>query len=260
MMEQVQRKVFNPKIVVFVCNWCSSASGDLVGAIRTPYRGVPRILRVLCTGRVMADNMLEAMEMGADGALIAGCASYECNYKTGNLIAQRRIHFAKRLLKFAGFSPERVDISLGFLQLISQPLEEFRKKILKIGQLGFAAEEGMTPDQVRERLSIARKVTHDTEIGWLVGKESHLTDIGNTYGKKLSQDEFDELIVKTIEHKYKMYTVLNTISKIPLTIPQIAKEAKLQEPTVFSLIQELEHKGQINEAGLSGRYYQYIQA
>ncbi|HNW32452.1 MAG TPA: hydrogenase iron-sulfur subunit, partial [Caldisericia bacterium] len=68
-MEQqpAKRGIFNPKIVAFVCNWCSSASGDLVGPIRAPYRGVPRILRVLCSGRIMADNVLEAMEMGADG-------------------------------------------------------------------------------------------------------------------------------------------------------------------------------------------------
>ncbi len=260
MEQQTQRKIFNPKIVAFVCNWCSSASGDLVGPIRTPYRGIPRVLRVLCTGRVMADNVLEAFEMGADGCMVAGCDAYECNYRTGNFIAKRRIHFAKNLLKYAGFSPERIEMTLGFMQLISEPLEKFRRMINTLGPLGSAVDEGMTPEQVREKLATARKVTQDPEIGWLVGKESYLTDVGNTYGDKLSQQDFDEMINKAIEHKYKTYTVLSKIEKMPLTIPQIAKEASLPEPDVFKLVQELEHTGMLNEAGLQGRYFQYIQA
>jgi len=261
-MEQqpAKRGIFNPKIVAFVCNWCSSASGDLVGPIRAPYRGVPRILRVLCSGRIMADNVLEAMEMGADGVFVAGCDSYECNYRDGNFIAKRRMHFAKNLLKFAGFDPGRVQISLGFLQLISDPLEQFRKKILKLGPLGQAETENFTPEDVREKLMMARKVTQDPEIGWMVGKENQLTEIGNTYDLKISQQEFDEMIIDKIKHKYRLYAVLGKIDKIPMTIPEIAKQSNFPEPEVFNLIQELEHSGMVNEAGLSGRYFQYIQA
>jgi F420-non-reducing hydrogenase iron-sulfur subunit len=255
-----KKQLFNPKIVAFVCNWCSSASGDLVGPIRVPYKGVPRVLRVLCTGRIQADDALSAMEMGADGVMIAGCEELECNYRTGNLIAKKRIRFVKAILKHLGFNPERAAISLGFLQLISEPIHEFRKKILKIGPLGQGTGENMNPEEVRSKLSIARKVTQDPEIGWLVGKEAVLTEDKNAYGETLSQDDFDAMIVDYINDKCRHYSVLSSIEKVPMTIPQIAEETKIESPRVFSLIQFMVRKGLVSEAGKSGRYYQYIQA
>ncbi|HOO97636.1 MAG TPA: hydrogenase iron-sulfur subunit [Caldisericia bacterium] len=259
-MADTKRRVFNPKIVTYVCNWCSSASGDLVGPIRTPYKGIPRIMRVLCTGRIQADDILATLEMGADGVLIAGCEFLECNYRTGNMIAKKRVRFAKNLLSMAGFSPERIDISLGFLQLIRNPVDEFRKKILKLGPLGQAPTEGLTPEQVRLNLATARKVTQDPQVGWLVGKEPMLTEKTNTYGDTLSEKEFDEMIASTITEKYKIHTVLSKIEKVPMTIPQIAVEADLPSNKVFTIIQDLQRDGFVTEEGKSGRYYQYIQA
>jgi F420-non-reducing hydrogenase iron-sulfur subunit len=254
------KKRYVPKVVAFVCNWCSSASGDLVGPVRTPYKGITKIVRVICSGRILADNILEALEMGADGVFIAGCAPLECNYRTGNLIAQRRVHFAKNLLQFAGFDPSRVELSLGFLQLIADPLEKFRQRVNTLGPMGTATTENLTPEETRHRVCCARKVTSDPEIGWLVGKEPKLTISGNTYNETISADQFDAMILNSIEDKYKLYHVLSTIEKVPMTIPQIAAQANMPEPLVFSLVQHLEHKGMVHEAGMSGRYFQYIQA
>jgi F420-non-reducing hydrogenase iron-sulfur subunit len=259
-MTNTKRQLFTPKIVTFVCNWCSSASGDLVGPIRTPYRGIPRVMRVLCTGRIQADDILAALEMGSDGVLIAGCEDLECNYRTGNMIAKRRVRFVKSLLKHSGFSEERVEITLGFLQLIREPVNLFRKKIMKLGPLGQGKGEGMTPEEVRMKLAIARKVTQDTEIGWLVGKEAMLTEKHNTYGETLSQDDFDKMIVDYIVEKRKLYTVLSKIEKVPMTIPQISKETEILSTKVFDMVQSLVRDGLVSEAGKSGRYYQYIQA
>lgn len=259
-MANTKRQLFTPKVVAFVCNWCSSASGDLVGPIRTPYKGIPRVMRVLCTGRIKADDIIASFEMGSDGVFIAGCEELECNYRTGNLIARRRVRFVKAVLQHAGFSTERVNMTLDFLQLVKEPLGEFRKKITKLGPLGQAAGENMTPEEVRRKLAIARKVTQDTEIGWLVGKEAMLTEKHNAYGEKLSQDDFDKLIVDYIEEKCKLYTILSKIEKVPMTIPQISTETEIKSTKVFEMIQQLVRDGSISEAGKSGRYYQYIQA
>ena len=105
-MSNTKRQIFTPKIVTFVCNWCSSASGDLVGPIRTPYRGIPRVMRVLCTGRIQADDIIASFEMGADGIMIAGCEELECNYRTGNIIARRRVRFVKAILKINAMANE----------------------------------------------------------------------------------------------------------------------------------------------------------
>ena len=73
--------------------------------------------------------------------------------------------------------------------------------------MGTASTESMTPEETRHRISCARKVTNDPEIGWLVGKEPKLTISGNTYNETISAEQFDEMILHSIEDKYKLYHV-----------------------------------------------------
>ena len=78
-----QVKQFEPKILVFSCNWCSYAGADLAGTSRTQYAPNIRIVRVMCSGRVEPSFVLEALA-GADGVLVLGCHPGECHYLEGN--------------------------------------------------------------------------------------------------------------------------------------------------------------------------------
>ncbi len=102
---------WEPKIVAFLCNWCSYAGADLAGVSRFQYPPSIRIVRVPCSGRVSANMILDALKAGADGVLVSGCHPGDCHYISGNLYARRRFALLKRLLEFVGVEADRVNFS-----------------------------------------------------------------------------------------------------------------------------------------------------
>ena len=99
---------FQPKIVGFLCNWCSYAGADLAGVSRIQSPPSLRIVRVMCSGRIDPVFILEAFRSGADGVLVAGCHPGDCHYLSGNYKAERRVLILKRLLEQLGLEPERL--------------------------------------------------------------------------------------------------------------------------------------------------------
>lgn len=100
---------FDPKIIGFLCNWCSYAGADLAGVSRIQYPPNIRIIRVMCSGRIDPAFILEAFKDGADGVLVAGChLPSDCHYISGNFKALRRITLMKDVLRDFGIEPERL--------------------------------------------------------------------------------------------------------------------------------------------------------
>ncbi len=100
---------YEPKLVGFLCNWCSYAGADLAGVSRFQYPPNLRVIRVMCSGRVHPAYILEAFKDGADGVLIAGChIPTDCHYISGNFKAQRRVAMVKKLMEQLGIEPERL--------------------------------------------------------------------------------------------------------------------------------------------------------
>jgi F420-non-reducing hydrogenase iron-sulfur subunit len=100
---------FEPRIVGFLCNWCSYAGADLAGISRFQYPPNLRVIRVMCSGRVHPAFILQAFRDGADGVLVAGChPPNDCHYISGNLKAQRRVSLLKKLMAQLGLEPERL--------------------------------------------------------------------------------------------------------------------------------------------------------
>jgi len=100
---------YEPKIVGFLCNWCSYAGADLAGVSRFQYPTNLRVIRVMCSGRVHPAHILEAFKDGADGVLVAGChPPNDCHYISGNLKAKRRVAMLKKLMEQMGMDPDRL--------------------------------------------------------------------------------------------------------------------------------------------------------
>jgi len=100
---------FEPRIVGFLCNWCSYAGADLAGVSRFQYPTNLRVIRVMCSGRVHPAHILEAFRSGADGVLVAGChPPNDCHYISGNLKAKRRVTMLKKLMEQMGMDPDRL--------------------------------------------------------------------------------------------------------------------------------------------------------
>jgi F420-non-reducing hydrogenase iron-sulfur subunit len=100
-----------PKVVAFLCNWCSYAGADLAGVSRFQYPANIRIIRVPCSGRINPLFIVKAFNEGADGVLVSGCHPGDCHYISGNLIARRKFALLKNYLAFIGIEPERVHFS-----------------------------------------------------------------------------------------------------------------------------------------------------
>jgi len=102
---------FKPKIVAFVCNWCTYAGADLTGTSRMKYSANVKIIRFPCTGRIDFMLLMKAFDNGADGIIVSGCHPNDCHYSTGNFHARRRWMVFRNLLEFSGVDVERVRFS-----------------------------------------------------------------------------------------------------------------------------------------------------
>jgi len=109
--EAMPEKGWKPKVVAFLCNWCSYAGADLAGVSRIQYPPNVRIIRVPCSGRINPVFLLRALQNGADGVLVSGCHPGDCHYISGNLAARRRFALIRELLQYVGIEPERVQFT-----------------------------------------------------------------------------------------------------------------------------------------------------
>lgn len=102
---------FQPKIVAFVCNWCTYTGADLAGTSRLKYQPNVRLIRLPCTGRIDPVFIIKAFEKGADGVLVSGCHPGDCHYNLGNLHARRRFILFSELMNYIGIDSSRLHFS-----------------------------------------------------------------------------------------------------------------------------------------------------
>lgn len=101
------KSTFNPKIIAFVCNWCSYAGADTAGGQKLAYPANVMLIRVMCSGRVDPQHVMKAFREGADGILVLGCHPGDCHYRSGNLKAYKRFRIFTTMLGQFGIEPQR---------------------------------------------------------------------------------------------------------------------------------------------------------
>jgi len=133
---------FQPRIVVFACNWCSYAGADLAGVSRMQYPPTTRVIRVMCSGRVQPGFILEAFNHGADGVLITGCHPGDCHYISGNDNAVVAVEKTEQLLKLLGIESGRLRlewISAAEGARFARIMTEFTEQIQALGPSSLGA-------------------------------------------------------------------------------------------------------------------------
>ena len=133
---QSEPKAWQPRILAFLCNWCSYAGADLAGVSRLQYPPNVRVIRVPCSGRVNPAYILKALQEGVDGVLVSGCHPGDCHYLTGNYFARRKFSLLKNLLDFAGVEDGRVQfswVSAAEGAKFSQVMTEVTEKVRALG-------------------------------------------------------------------------------------------------------------------------------
>ncbi len=134
---------FEPKIVAFLCNWCSYRGADLAGTSRIKCAANVRAIRVMCSGRVEPAFILRAFELGADGVLVLGCHPGDCHYAEGNYKALRRMELLKRTLIQLGVEEDRFRldwVSASEGDKFSHTVNEITEKVRALGP--FKVKEG----------------------------------------------------------------------------------------------------------------------
>ena len=129
---------FEPKILGFLCNWCSYAGADLAGVSRIQYPPNIRVIRVMCSGRVDPEFVFQGFLAGIDGIIIMGCHPGDCHYLEGNLRAKERIDLMVEALHILGWEVDRFRlewISASEGKLFAQIMTEFTDQIRNLGPI-----------------------------------------------------------------------------------------------------------------------------
>jgi len=109
--KEVSDEKWEPKIIAFLCNWCSYAGADLAGVSRIQYPPNVRVVRVPCSGRINPLFILKSLQVGWDAVLVSGCHPGDCHYISGNYYARRKFSVLDDLLEFIGIDKGRVNFS-----------------------------------------------------------------------------------------------------------------------------------------------------
>ncbi|MBK7093064.1 MAG: hydrogenase iron-sulfur subunit [bacterium] len=129
---------FEPRIVGFLCNWCSYTGADLAGTARMHYPPNVTSIRVMCSGRVDPAFILDAFRRGADGVLICGCHPGDCHYIEGNYKCMRRMPLTQLLLQQLGIDRNRMRlewVSASEGGRFQEVITEFTEQIRALGPL-----------------------------------------------------------------------------------------------------------------------------
>lgn len=161
---------FEPRLIGFLCRWCSYNGADLAGTSRMTYAPNLVPIRTNCSGRVDGTHIIKAFAEGADGVLVAGCHPGDCHYINGNYRTAGRFPLIKMMLEQMGVEPERVRlewISAAEGEKFARLIDEFTEQVRALGPLGWKGETSAdnfatTPDDdviVREGLVAGASVT-----------------------------------------------------------------------------------------------------
>jgi F420-non-reducing hydrogenase iron-sulfur subunit len=151
-------KQWTPRIVAFFCNWCTYTAADLAGVSRLKYASNTRVIRLMCSGRVDPQFIIDALARGADGVLIGGCHPGDCHYVEGNYKMLRRFQLLKRMLADMGIEEQRVRlewISAAEGEKVKVVINEMTQQIAKLGPLDIP---GKFADWDKEVIELAREV------------------------------------------------------------------------------------------------------
>ncbi|MFX1519666.1 MAG: hydrogenase iron-sulfur subunit [Promethearchaeota archaeon] len=229
---------FEPKIIGFLCNWCSYAGADLAGVSRLAYPTNLRVIRVMCSARVDPVHILDSFLNGVDGILVGGCHLGDCHYITGNYYAEKKIELTKKLLQIAGIEEKRLRlewVSAAEGVKFSQIVTEFTETIKNLGPFQWM-------DKLME-LQAAKEVANGRYFRILAVKAKDFVDVGNVYGERFTKHEINRMINGIINDEYISAKIRLMIKEKVMSVKELSQQLDLPPPRIFRHITELKRSG-----------------
>jgi coenzyme F420-reducing hydrogenase delta subunit/ferredoxin len=137
--------MYEPRIIAFLCSWCSYTGADTAGIARMKSPANIRAIRVPCSGRVSPELVMRTFDEGADGVLVLGCHIGECHYDTGNHRAAKRLPVLHTLMQFIGLESDRFRldwVSASEGERFSHIATEFTEKVRSLGPINWRTKPG----------------------------------------------------------------------------------------------------------------------
>jgi len=213
---------FEPKIIAFLCNWCSYAGADLAGVSRYQYPPNIRPVRVMCSTRVSPHIILELFREGVDGVMVAGCHIGDCHYMTGNYYTEKRIELTEKLLELAGLDPSRLRlewVSASEGEKFASVVTDFVNIIRGLGPSPVKSDE-----KLAARIAAASEAARTFRLKVLNGKEIKLTEKGNVYGEVLDKERFKGILEKAAAAEFERCMILQLANNQPRSVKELAEE------------------------------------
>jgi F420-non-reducing hydrogenase iron-sulfur subunit len=205
----------------------------MAGVSRLQYTSDIRLIRVMCSGRVDLEFILEAFLTGQDGVFIGGCKLNECNYVThGNYDALSNTYLFKKIMKHIGLNPDRLSIEFmsgGDGNILAEVIDSFSLKIKDFGPLG--KSEGIDKETIKQRLKDFGKLLPYLK---LVERERLRVPLKSEeeYNKFWNSDEIDNLFNDLISKKFAISQIMSLLKTGPLSTGEISKRLDLNPSEV----------------------------
>jgi coenzyme F420-reducing hydrogenase delta subunit len=242
---------FEPKILGLLCNWCSYAASDLAGISRIQLPPTMRIIRVMCTGSIDPSMVFEAYENGIDGVIVMGCHPGDCHYLSGNYNAEKKVKMLKLLLTKTDIETERLHlewVSAAEGPKFAEVVKEFTSKIASLGPNPLFTQ-GKVDKKMLKKLDGARHAAEAFKLRAVVGRERKLTEEGNVYGEKITEEEYHEWMSEFVNEQYIRSRILDAVRGEPKTVEQLSEELGIHTKLVFLHVGRLWKKQMILPAG-----------
>jgi F420-non-reducing hydrogenase iron-sulfur subunit len=243
---------YEPKIMGFLCNWCSYAGADTAGIGRFQYPANLRIMRTMCTGRVDPIFILKSLQKGYDGVLVFGCHPGDCHYLEGNIYAAKRIEMVRYLLEISGIDQDRLHlryVSATEGQQFAEYVNELTDLLRELGPLNH--------DQMAIRLAAVARAVMNADLRWLIGLQRQLTERGNVYNEKLDPTAYDRLLKSSAQEEYHRALIYEALEAGPQTVRQMAAVTGLPIFTISLRLNDLEKISLVNIQGHEGHSPQF---
>jgi F420-non-reducing hydrogenase iron-sulfur subunit len=254
-----QKTNFEPKILGFLCNWCSYAGADLAGVSRIQYPTNLRVVRVMCSGRVEPEFVVEALEKGVDGVIITGCHPGDCHYQTGNYQTERRFKALKEALSYTSIEPERIRlewVSASEGSRFGEVVSDFTEQIKKLGPNPIKTED--KKDDLFKELEAVKKLFSTHASRTLIGKEGELTEKGNVYKEKIEPKRYEDIISENILSEYIRNYILVSAKEKPKTIKEFSEKLGVNPQKIVYEISLLMRKNMIALDSIDGAIPKFL--
>jgi len=237
---------FKPKIIGFLCNWCSYAGADLAGVSRIQYPPNIRIIRLMCSGRVEPYFIFEALKNGIDGVIIMGCHPGECHYMTGNYEAEMKYQLLSSLLKYINLdnriSLEWVSASEGIK--FAEVVTNFTNNIQKLGPSPLKKID--KDSELLLNLNALQNAANDYRLRALIGRKRKILEEGNVYNNKYPKEKFENLQETAMYDEYQKNRMILYLKKESLSVKGLSEKLVLAPNKILEYIVDLRGEGLID--------------